>query len=116
MELCQMAPFVVLLRCYLSLYTSHQNNTSGPSEGTARSAGPAASETERDSMRRQKRDMNSRAYDRGYQAGVSGRSQDICPHTEEEHRQNWLTGWREGRCDQWDGLTGISGVHKIRAV
>jgi ribosome modulation factor len=67
-------------------------------------------------MRRQKRDMNSRAYDRGYQAGVSGRSQDICPHTEEEHRQNWLTGWREGRSDQWDGLTGVSGVHKIRAV
>lgn len=67
-------------------------------------------------MRRQKRDMNSRAFDRGYQAGVSGRSQEICPHAEQEHRQSWLTGWREGRCDQWDGLTGISGVHKIRAI
>jgi ribosome modulation factor len=67
-------------------------------------------------MRRQKRDMNSRAFDRGYQAGVSGRSLESCPHTEEEHRQNWLTGWREGRSDQWDGLTGVSGVHKLRAV
>jgi hypothetical protein len=27
-------------------------------------------------MRRQKRDMNDRAFDRGYQAGVSGRSSD----------------------------------------
>ena len=34
--------------------------------------------------------------------------------TDEEHRQNWLSGWREGRSDQWDGLTGVSGVHKIR--
>ncbi|RLA59640.1 MAG: ribosome modulation factor, partial [Gammaproteobacteria bacterium] len=25
-------------------------------------------------MRRQKRDMNSRAFDKGYQAGVTGRS------------------------------------------
>ena len=67
-------------------------------------------------MRRQKRDMNDRAYDRGYQAGVSGRSSEFCPHEEDNHRQNWLTGWREGRADQWDGLTGVSGVHKLRAV
>ena len=67
-------------------------------------------------MRRQKRDMNDRAFDRGYQAGVSGRSSDFCPHEDDNHRQNWLTGWREGRCDQWDGLTGVSGVHKLRAV
>jgi len=65
-------------------------------------------------MRRQKRDMNSRAFDKGYQAGISGRSSDICPHADEEHRQNWLMGWREGRTDQWDGLTGVSGVHKMR--
>jgi ribosome modulation factor len=67
-------------------------------------------------MRRQKRDMNSRAYDKGYQMGVTGRSSDLCPHEDEEHRQHWLSGWREGRCDQWDGLTGISGFHKTRAV
>ena len=68
------------------------------------------------SMRRQKRDKNIRAYDKGYQAGVAGRSSDFCPHTDDVHRQNWLSGWREGRSDQWDGLTGVSGVHKIRAV
>jgi len=67
-------------------------------------------------MRRQKRDMNSRAFDKGYKIGITGRSSDLCPHVEEEHRQNWLSGWREGRCDQWDGLTGISGFHKTRAV
>ena len=65
-------------------------------------------------MKRQKRDMNDRAFDRGYQAGVSGRSSDFCPHSEDDHRQNWLSGWREGRCDQWDGLTGISAVQRSR--
>ncbi len=71
---------------------------------------------EADPMKRQKRDMNSRAFDRGYQAGLAGRSADFCPHTEEDHRHHWLSGWREGRSDQWDGLTGVSGVHKLRAV
>lgn len=71
---------------------------------------------EKASMKRQKRDMNTRAFDKGYQAGVSGRSLDDCPHEEIEHRQNWTAGWREGRADQWDGLTGVSGVHKMRAV
>lgn len=65
-------------------------------------------------MKRHKRDMSSRAFDRGYQAGVSGRSLDDCPHANEEHRQHWVSGWREGRVDQWDGLTGVSGVHKMR--
>ena len=76
----------------------------------------AQSATGAHSMRRQKRDMNTRAFDRGYQAGVAGRSIDFCPHEEEEHRVHWLSGWREGRSDQWDGLTGVSGVHKLRAI
>ena len=65
-------------------------------------------------MRRQKRDMNARAYERGYQAGLTGRSSETCPHRAEEHRVNWITGWREGRADQIDGLTGVSGVHRLR--
>ncbi|GAB3307182.1 ribosome modulation factor [Haliea atlantica] len=65
-------------------------------------------------MKKQKRDMGSRAFDRGYRAGLSGRSADLCPHGNEEQRQAWITGWREGRVDQWDGLTGVSGVHKMR--
>lgn len=67
-------------------------------------------------MKRQKRDMGSRAFDRGYRAGVSGRSMDICPHENEEQRMNWLSGWREGRVDQWDGMTGVSGVHRIPTI
>ncbi|TGD74789.1 ribosome modulation factor [Mangrovimicrobium sediminis] len=67
-------------------------------------------------MKRQKRDMNSRAFDKGYQAGVTGRSVDFCPHENSAHRQSWLCGWREGRADQWDGLTGVSGVHKLRTL
>lgn len=64
-------------------------------------------------MRRQKRDRSSRAFERGYRAGLSGRSSEICPHSDEENRQYWMSGWREGRADQWDGLTGVSGVHKL---
>lgn len=67
-------------------------------------------------MKRQKRDMGNRAFDRGYQAGISGRSMDLCPHENEQQRMNWLSGWREGRSDQWDGMTGVSGVHRIPTV
>ena len=63
-------------------------------------------------MKRQKRDMNSRAYDRGYQAAMAGRSNETCPHEENQHRQHWLSGWREGRSDKWDGLSGVAGIHK----
>jgi ribosome modulation factor len=63
-------------------------------------------------MRRQKRDLAQRAFERGYQAGSTGRHKEQCPHTEGENRQCWLSGWREGRTDQWDGYTGVSGIHK----
>ena len=63
-------------------------------------------------MRRQKRDMNDRAFQRGYQAGLVGRSMDTCPHAGESARQNWLSGWREGRSDNRAGYTGVSGVHR----
>jgi ribosome modulation factor len=65
-------------------------------------------------MRRQKRDMNSRAFERGYNAGLTGRSSESCPHINEEHRINWITGWREGRSDNQEGMTGVSGVHRLR--
>ena len=65
-------------------------------------------------MRRQKRDMNTRAFERGYQAGLAGRSSDSCPHENEQHRINWITGWREGHADLQDGLTGVSSVHRMR--
>ncbi|MEE4193103.1 MAG: ribosome modulation factor [Halieaceae bacterium] len=63
-------------------------------------------------MKRRKRDMNDRAYHKGYQAGLVGRSMDTCPHNAEAIRQYWLSGWREGRSDNRDGYTGVSGVHR----
>ena len=64
-------------------------------------------------MRRQKRDMTDRAFTKGYHAGATGRAKEACPHVNSEIRQQWLTGWREGRTDQWQGYTGVSGIHKI---
>jgi len=65
-------------------------------------------------MRRQKRDLSERAFQKGYQAGVTGKHKENCPHDDNaEIRQQWLTGWREGRTDNWDGFTGVSGIHKM---
>ncbi len=64
-------------------------------------------------MRRQKRDLSERAFQRGYQAGSGGRNKEACPHEAGDNRQQWLSGWREGRTDQWDGYTGVSGIHKM---
>jgi len=64
-------------------------------------------------MKRQKRDKTSRAYSRGYQAGLQGRSRDLCPFGDISSRSSWLNGWREGRADQWAGMTGVSGIHRV---
>lgn len=64
-------------------------------------------------MKRSKRDMKQRAFERGYQIGLSGRSSDLCPHGDLTQRFNWMQGWREGRTDQWDGLNGITACHKL---
>ncbi|WP_163372753.1 ribosome modulation factor [Endozoicomonas acroporae] len=64
-------------------------------------------------MKRLKRDKSDRAFNKGYQVGLSGRSRDICPHQEVDLRQSWLSGWREGRVDNWEGMTGISGLHRM---
>lgn len=65
-------------------------------------------------MRRQKRDVCERAFQKGYQAGLSGRSRDFCPHEQLETRQQWLSGWREGRTDNRSGLTGVSSLHRLQ--
>ncbi|MCB1645685.1 MAG: ribosome modulation factor [Pseudomonadales bacterium] len=63
-------------------------------------------------MRRQKRDKHQRAFTRGYHIGMHGKSKDLCPYHESEARQAWLTGWRNGREDNWDGYVGTAGVSK----
>ena len=45
-------------------------------------------------MKKHKRDVHRRAYLKGYQAGISGRSRDDCPVAE---RADWQAGWRDGR-------------------
>ncbi len=58
-------------------------------------------------MKRQKRDMNERAFQRGYKAGLGGRHQDTCPHSRDDVRMQWLSGWRQGRSDHWDGYDAL---------
>jgi len=55
-------------------------------------------------MRRQKRDTSHRAFIKGYQAGINGRTKSTCPHSEDTSiAQDWFNGWREGREDNWNG-------------
>ena len=63
-------------------------------------------------MRRQKRDKSNRAFTRGYQIGVHGKTRDLCPYHDDDYKQAWLNGWRCGREDQWDGYVGVAGVSK----
>jgi ribosome modulation factor len=67
-------------------------------------------------MKRQKRDPLGRAYQKGYMAGLEGRSKSLCPEGKPDIHQEWMNGWREGRSDQWDGFTGVRGVHRINEV
>ncbi len=62
-------------------------------------------------MKKQKRDMQERAYARGYKAGIERRSKDLAPT--DSNREHWMAGWRSGRSDHWDGYTGVSGIHRI---
>ncbi|SIN85762.1 Ribosome modulation factor [Salinivibrio sp. ES.052] len=52
---------------------------------------------EGDSMKRQKRDRLERAQSKGFQAGINGRSSELCPYQQTDARSYWLGGWREGR-------------------
>ena len=61
-------------------------------------------------MKTQKRSILDRAYTHGYKAAISGRSIDICPHNNESTRFQWTSGWREGRQNFHQGLTGVAGI------
>lgn len=64
-------------------------------------------------MKKQKRDLQERAYQRGYRAGLDGRNRDQCPHNNGTMRNQWLRGWHEGRNDNWDGMSMVSGIQKM---
>ncbi|GAA5187897.1 ribosome modulation factor [Ferrimonas gelatinilytica] len=36
-----------------------------------------------------------RAFSRGFQAGLSGRSREDCPYQSVDIKMQWLGGWRE---------------------
>ncbi len=67
-------------------------------------------------MKRQKRDMSERAHLKGYSAGFHGRNRDACPHATGESRSRWLSGWSQGRQDQWDGLNENASQQKLQAA
>jgi ribosome modulation factor len=67
-------------------------------------------------MKRQKRDQTERAFVKGYQAGIDGRSKSLCPHETGQARQQWLSGWRESRIDQWDGYSRLAQVQKVNNI
>ena len=67
-------------------------------------------------MKRQKRTISNRALVRGYQAGATGRSRNICPHESGEARHMWLTGWREGREDHWSGYNTMAQVQRMQSL
>lgn len=67
-------------------------------------------------MKRQKRDRSSSLFNRGFQAGLCGKSRDICPVTISDLRSYWMNGWRQGREAHWDGLSGVSAIQSDPAL
>ncbi|MGB0466562.1 MAG: ribosome modulation factor [Pontibacterium sp.] len=61
-------------------------------------------------MKRQKRDRSSTLFNRGFNAGIDGKSRDNCPVNTLELRSHWMNGWREGREAHWNGQEGVSAI------
>jgi ribosome modulation factor len=64
-------------------------------------------------MKRQKRNPVERAFSKGYQAAMSGKSWSACPFETGEARQTWMSGWREAREDHWSGYNTRTQAHKL---
>ncbi len=63
-------------------------------------------------MKRQKRDRSSVLFNRGFQAGLIGKSRDECPvNSINDLRSHWMSGWREGREAHWNGQSGVSAIN-----
>ncbi len=63
-------------------------------------------------MKSQKRSHSDRAFSKGYQAAMNGRSWNACPF-EGTARQLWMNGWREGRQDQWSGYNSFAQAQRL---
>jgi len=50
-------------------------------------------------MKRQKRDRITRAYNKGFTAGISGKTSEACPFTSSDYKEQWLGGWRDARAE-----------------
>jgi len=61
-------------------------------------------------MKTQKRDRTSTLFNRGFVAGLNGRTRDTCPVQAIELRSHWMSGWREGREAHWGGMSGVSAI------
>jgi len=67
-------------------------------------------------MKRQKRDKTSTHFNRGFSAGLTGKSKDTCPVQDTELRSHWMSGWREGREAHWGGMQGVSSIQANPAL
>lgn len=67
-------------------------------------------------MKRQKRNREDRAYSKGYNAGLDGKSREDCPFGSLQVRTSWLGGWREGRIDHAEGMLGIAGIQNMKDI
>ena len=54
-------------------------------------------------MKRQKRDRFERAHNKGFTAGINGKSSEECPFAAAEIKEHWLGGWREARAEMSKG-------------
>jgi ribosome modulation factor len=64
-------------------------------------------------MKRQKRNHIDRAFAKGYQTAINGRSRNVCPYEVGPIRQEWFNGWREGREDLWSGYNRLAQAQKL---
>lgn len=67
-------------------------------------------------MKRQKRSQVEKAFSKGYQSAMSGRSWDACPFEGGEARATWMNGWREGREDHWSGFDTRTQLQKLSNI
>lgn len=65
-------------------------------------------------MKRYKRERDELLFSRGFNAGMTGRSQESCPYQDINLRQHWMAGWREGRSNEREGIRGVAALHLVR--